>query len=524
MARLPSDWVTTALISTYFSDENWSFSALDEHHFRPRYEQYQAVSSKAHVARSTVLSAIPALLFSVLAMALQFTSLESDAARALGIRTTSDCDKISLAYMQTGQEILDLLDAQKPTTASIEYHITKTMWLKNRGQGRESWQTLGIAVRQGQEIDLHQIREDGSEVDRPDVEQTLLRCWEIEHKKRLWARLFILDSHMAMALGRPRGINREDCSTSAPFDCDFPSNPSRTVPRSTRHAYEPPNSFSFIASFWIALSHKVHDILSMRASKSHLKDHTQIQSLHEAITSLVNGQPPSLRPIYPNTSWDKQMPQLPAVRERILAAAQGVILALHRPYISTHPTSLFSAMNAAFEILQAQHRLFGLVRDPQRKLYGYSFYTVDAGVFLAAIVTKHFGCDMAICSRALQQLQQATTRLCAMKDRSPIAQAGEPILRQCCYNLEVHMRTPLSTTGIGVPSNEGLSNELLSFLQDMSSSVPDESARQLLATLADLFTPASLPTGPGSPPDGSFNQYDPGLLSLVNNEGYTNSF
>lgn len=283
------------------------------------------------------------------------------------------------------------------------------------------------------------------------------------------------------------------------------------------HAYEPPNAFSSIASFWLPLSHKVHEILTMRASRFHLEEDTQIQSLHEAITSLVNEQPPSLRPLRPDTSWDQQMPHLPAVRERILIAAKGVVLALHRPYISTHPTSLFAAMDTAFEILQAQHRLFETVREPHRKLYGYAFYTIDAGFFLAAIVTKHFGCDMAICNRALQQLRLATERLCAMKDRSPIAKAGEPIIRQCCHNVEATMRFPLSTTSDGEFANEGLPSETQRFLQDMSSSVPDDSTRQLLATLAEPFTPTSLPTVSSH----LFGQEDHELLAYADPDGNT---
>lgn len=335
LARLPPQPVVEELIRMYFSNENWSFPVLDEHGFRHIHEDFKSQYRDAPLLEtglglSSSLAAVPALLFSVLAVALQFIATESHAAQSLGISSTNECDALSQHYFRSGQDMMSSLRRCKPSTTSIEYHLSTCTWLKNNGNGGEAWQSLGSAIRQAQEIDLHRIHEDETQGDGLGVHESLLRLWECEHRKRLWARLFIMDAHMAMALGRPRTIHREDCSTAPPLDCDYPSRPAQTVPRSIQHDRSPPNTFTPIL-FWIGLSHKIHDTLSLQASKAHLRDNSLVQSIHQEMMILLDELPPALRPSYPDTSWDQQMPHLPALRQRILTTANTFLLALHRP-------------------------------------------------------------------------------------------------------------------------------------------------------------------------------------------------
>lgn len=428
---------------------------------------------------------MPAVLFSVLALALQFISTESHAAQSLHLSSHDECDRLSRHYFQSAQEMMHSLSRCKPSTTSIEYHLSTCTWLKNNANGGEAWQSLGIAIRQAQEIDLHKIHEDEIHGDGFSVEESLLRIWDCEHRKRLWARLFIMDAHMAMALGRPRTIHREDCSAPPPLDCDYPSQPAQTVPRSTQHAYEPPNTFTPIL-FWISLSHKIHDMLSLQASKAHLRDNSLIQSIHDETITLLDELPSTLRPSFPDTTWDQQLPHLPALRQRILTTANTFLLALHRPYIPTHPASRHAAIEAAFAILQTQRRLFEIVVEPQRKLYGYSFYTLDAGAFLTTATLKYPDPGGLPSSRTLHELRLAATRLSLMKGRNPVAAKGEPILQQCCRILESKVRSSSS-----VASNEGvvggvLADDLTMFLENLGSVPPlDEATWDLLGTLGD---------------------------------------
>ena len=288
-----------------------------------------------------------------------------------------------------------------------------------------------------------------------------------------------------MGLGRPRTINREDCSTPPPLDCDHPSRPAQTIPLGTQHAYQPPNTFTAIL-FWIGLSHKIHSTLSMQASKAHLQNNIIVQSIHQETITLLNELPPALRPSYPDTTWDQQMPHLPSARQRILTAANIFLLSLHRPYISTHPASRHAAIEAAFEILQTQQRLFEIVFEPQRKLYGYSFYTLDAGTFLTKVTVQYPNLDVVTPASALQALRLAATRLSLMKGRNPMAAKGEPILQQCCRILEARICAPPSAQSHQEVHGEFSSEDIASFLEDWGSwPASNEPAGGLPGTLGD---------------------------------------
>lgn len=505
------------LIRVYFSDENWSFPVLDEHRFLQVYGDFRRQSDgllrpTTSPCLSSTLLAVPALLFSVLAVVLQFVPQESDALHALGVSSPDQCDRLSRHYRGSGQEMIDLLRQRKPSTTSIEYHLSTCTWFKNNGTSGEAWQSLGTAIRQAQEIDLHQIREDEVQGHSPKVEESPVRLWELEHQKHLWARLFIMDAHMAMALGRPRTIDREDCSTPPPLDCDYPSRPAQTVPQSTQHAYQPPSTSSFIL-YWLALSHKIHDMLSVRASKAYLRDDTIIQSIHREMITLVDELPSALRPLYPDTTWDQQMPQLPSLRQRILTTANIFLLALHRPYISTHPVSRRAAIEAAFGILQTQQRLFEIVLAPQRKLYGYSFYTLDAGTFLTGVRLKYPNFGVVTSVSALQEMRLAATRLSLMKGRNPMAEKGEPILQQCCHVIAARTCSPLSAYSDQDIRGAVFSDNIATLLE-LDSSAPDEPIRGLLGTLADPAVLASSGIDPFDQASGTLVQ-NGGIASFL---------
>lgn len=457
---------------------------------------------------SPTLTTFPALLFSVLAVTLQFVAPDDEEARALNLSTIQQCIWLSQRYLDIGEKIIRLFERQKPTTTSIEFYLVRMAWLKNAGRGSESWQCLGVALRQAQEIDLHQVQEDASSTSNNDAEKMLIHVWEIEHQKRLWAKIFIMDSHMAVALGRPRGIHREDCTTSVPLDCDYPHEPSRTLPVGTNHNRQPPNDFSHII-FSITLSHKYHDLMSMRASRLDLRDYTRVTNLHNDIECMLTDLPPALRPSFPDTSWDRQKPQLPAARQRILTTANIFLLALHRPYMSTHVASRDAALAAALAILQAQQNLFEIVPHAQHKLYGYSFYTIDAGILLTASILKFSMFSTDVCSKALEELQRACSRLACMKDRSMIAGTGEIVLRRCCSAIEAAIPSFTSTSNYNYLTDMSMMADLttMSLFQELGFLNPDQATSELISRLDEpSLTLDSLPEHTISPSNGlSYN-------------------
>ena len=486
MGGLPAKDVVQSMVNAYFVSESWSLPVLEENHFRSALHRfYEQLSSKNTGSLSTQANTFPAVLFALLAVELQSTELNSLVSEQLDTETLSAYrGRNSQWYLEIGQGIIDLVPFQKPTTASIEYYLLKMAWLKNVGRGDASWQCLGIALRQAQQLNLHQMSASLSHELHDDVSPPLEQFWQMEYRTRLWAKIFIFDCHMAVALGRPRGIHLEDCTMETPLDCGFPANPSIAIPTPTRHGFEPPNSFSSVL-FSIALSYKYHEMMSMRNMKLDLKDENRIQKLHDDVDLLLNTLPPALRPSYPDTTWDGQKPELPALRLRLLTTASIFLLALHRPYVATHVTSRVAAMKAALTSLQAQQDLFGCVSQAQQRLYSYTFYTVDAGIFLAATELKypHSATDMA--SKVLAALEQAVARLLLVKDHAPTAKLGCAVLERC-YALVKQHNPDSGDAWFGVIEDiPNLDEETMNYLRGLGSQVIDPATQHFLSVLAE---------------------------------------
>ena len=52
---------------------------------------------------------------------------------------------------------------------------------------------LTIFHRQAQELALHCLPQNVVQRSDESLESNLLRAWDLEHRKRIWARIFILD-------------------------------------------------------------------------------------------------------------------------------------------------------------------------------------------------------------------------------------------------------------------------------------------------------------------------------------------
>lgn len=144
--------MTKALLGLHFSDDNWSFPVLDEHQFGNLHISWKEsfelfVKHKDVECFTPDLLYFPALLFSVLAISLQWLPLDSSTAQALNIHTFSDCDIVSQRFTDIGSKLVDLLGRQHPTLTSVQYDLSKAMWLKNCGRGAEAWQSLGSSIR-----------------------------------------------------------------------------------------------------------------------------------------------------------------------------------------------------------------------------------------------------------------------------------------------------------------------------------------------------------------------------------------
>jgi hypothetical protein len=244
---------------------------------------------------------------------------------------------------------------------------------------------------------------------------------------------------MALQLGRPRMINAGDCTVKTPTDCDMPTHPSHTL-FAIPAPDEAPSSYTTQLVKY-RLGQLIDRLMSLGALKSGFADHVVVQNAHAEILRMLEALPAHVRPEKPDTIFDHQYPGLVSDRLHVSILANSFLLALHRPHAAQHQQSLELAMASACRVLDDTQALFIRCKPHHFKIYTLAFYTIDAGLLLAAMLSRFPMLDPATKAHATASLRQAAERLAKLSTRNVAAIAGEKALRQCLAGL-----------GLGVPA------------------------------------------------------------------------
>ncbi|KIV79770.1 hypothetical protein PV11_07314 [Exophiala sideris] len=435
ITQLPCRLVVESLVTSYFSEVNWYYFLVEEYYFRDllwRWFGDPRAGSANHLnleELSRELRSFPAMLFQVLALAVQFLPREAPTFRLLSKNDLGLCHN----YSDTGIELLGSLGGQGSAITVVQTHHLRSAWLKNLGRGVDAWHSIGNAIRSAQVIGLHQSKE----IRQQGLEGTLSRVWYDEYQRRIWMNLFIWDSLIAMILGRPRTINADDCDVEPPVDCNIPKDPSITVPMTSKigQGNAVPNTVSMNLVLH-RLSQMFNQVKTLKADKPFPKDYSTIQVLHDQLTTMLDNVPVTLRHQNPDTSWDSRYPYLKQHRELVLIYANLYLMTLHRPHVAHYAESCRHAIQASITALASLDRCFALTKPEQYKSFPLSFYTVDASIFLSSIVAAHLLTESEVKARVDRVLRQALERLAIIEAYSPIAESGLAILRRCCGKLK----------------------------------------------------------------------------------------
>lgn len=151
-AMIPSQAITRQLIEIYFAEANWYFALLEKYYFEKLYTSWCDLNHHSREdghfeGLSRDLIYFPALIFQVLAVALQFTPLNIPCAQALGIDSFTRRDCLSSDFSAKGMEIVRVVGRHEPAITAVQNDLMRALWLKNSSRGREAWHVLGGAIR-----------------------------------------------------------------------------------------------------------------------------------------------------------------------------------------------------------------------------------------------------------------------------------------------------------------------------------------------------------------------------------------
>lgn len=435
LRTLPQAAAETELIGVFFADANSQIGIISHYFFNRTLSTWNQI--RPNLSKSRTLEVIrrellyfPALLFQMLAVALQYVDLDSTTVRLLQLDSYDAVDSLAQKYSLRGMEIMKLLGRHNPTLMSVEHDLLRCFWLKNSSNATEAWYILGDAIRQAQGLGLH-LESNASNL--TGTARSNEAMWQDQLAKRLWIHLFNWDAHTALMMGRPRTINESDCTVHPPINCNMPEHP-LTTPLDDPILQQTPSGYTrHLFNNFIA--RKTHEALALGTNRRHVGDYGVVMRLHEEVLRGLADLPPASNPLNPDTSWDTTYTWLPKLRQIMLTFAHSFLIALHRPHVATHVQSRNAAISSALETLAAQKRLYEHLPSSQFRTFGMSFYTIDAGLVLSTTVLEFAIENHGLLGHILSSLSDAIERLNVIKGRSPMADSGVKVLERCYVRL-----------------------------------------------------------------------------------------
>lgn len=430
--QLPSRSYIDQLIDTYFREINWHYCSLDRHAFDQHLHGWVNLSfsvlNKGPQELPANLRFFPALLFQMLALALQFHNPGQDSSLdCLKYVKEMTLDDLASDYSESGADILKLLGKRDLTLVTVQAGFLRTSFLKNSGNIPESWHSLSATIRDAQEISLHKSSTFGSSHHSP--EKALEELWHIEDRRRMWMILSTWDPHMAIVLGRPTTIDCRDQLIALPVDVP-PGIDRRTsgpIARSNDDA-PTPLTMMLVTAKGISL---LKDILALETEGPCPRDYAKVEKLHAEVLNTLGALPAYFRSENPDTSFDSRPDcyWLPESRPMLDTSLAFGIMSLHRPYVFTIAKSRMEALKAGLSILRAQRRFFQHLQAKHYKMFNLVLSTFDAIVLVAAIYIMCPQDNPELLSDSLQHFEWAMERFETMSERNQMAKAALGVLQ-----------------------------------------------------------------------------------------------
>lgn len=457
--QLPPKPQVETLLVTYFRESNTQYYPMDEFLFRDQLQTWYslpfATLNKGPLELSADMQFFPALLFQVLASALQFQPTEHDPSLdTLKYAAGMTLDDLASDYSESGMQILHLLGKRRTTLLTVQAGYLRTQYLKICGLVPESWHSLGQTIRDAQEIGLHKDQfEHRPRKAGEGAPGAMEMLWIHQLRRRLWLILALWDLHMAIVLGRPTTVDSRDPRPPFPIDAPYPKNYKEEAP-APRKDTDPPTCLTKI--LWIAeLGGPLYDIYQLERDDPTQSNFAKVQKMHELFDHIRFQCPKFFRFHNPDTSFDS-LPEcfwLPGGRAYLQSIEAFTLMALHRPYIFTSKVSRAAALAAALDVLRGQKDMFNLATSIHHKLFSLVLATFDAIVLIAAIYVLHPSENQEILDEAVQHVQWGIDRFTTMSARNSLARSALGVLKAIYVRLQkvLHRTSNMSSKTLPLP-------------------------------------------------------------------------
>ncbi|KAJ7499149.1 fungal-specific transcription factor domain-containing protein [Mycena latifolia] len=189
------------LVNAYFSRFHFLNPVIDKPSFLRKYSQLMDNTGDPEFSRSE--AAFISLVFAVFACSAR---LVEDA--RLSISDSLDDGGMGMVYYERAL-ILQYISHANTQIAHVQCFILLSSFLCSVNCLPQAWILVGQAVRTGQDLGLHR-----------SPRRLGITPIDKETRRKIWWGVYSLDRMLALALGRPLGINDSDCDVEYPAEVD----------------------------------------------------------------------------------------------------------------------------------------------------------------------------------------------------------------------------------------------------------------------------------------------------------------
>lgn len=151
VAQLPQRNVITELINILTSELHWLAITIEQQFLNTALSDWYLATDVITSGRLSDLQDdvlhFPALLFQLLAVALQLSPQGWKRPDMLLVDGPDGQENLSIRYSRLGVGVMDSIGRNRPTITSIQHDFLLGLWLKNCSQGTEAWRALNSAIR-----------------------------------------------------------------------------------------------------------------------------------------------------------------------------------------------------------------------------------------------------------------------------------------------------------------------------------------------------------------------------------------
>ncbi|KAF8164985.1 fungal-specific transcription factor domain-containing protein [Crassisporium funariophilum] len=199
--EFPERDLANKLVEAYFARFHFLMPVVDKPFFLRKFGNIMDNTHNLDVVRSE--TAFLSLMFAVFACA---ANLVEDPRLATSER--HDDGGMGMVYYERAL-ILQYISHPNTQIAHVQCFILMSSFLCSVNCLPQAWILIGQAVRTGQDLGLHR-----------SPRRLLITPVEKETRRKIWWGVYTLDRMLALALGRPLGINDSDCDAELPIEVD----------------------------------------------------------------------------------------------------------------------------------------------------------------------------------------------------------------------------------------------------------------------------------------------------------------